>query len=348
MSATSKDVARLAGVSQPTVSRALRGQSCVAPDTRRRVEEAAQALGYVTSERGRALSTRNTRRIGIVLADLTNPFYPHLMAPLHDYFQRAGFRTALFTEHEGDEIAVEELVDGSLDGVVLTTVTLDSPLPDALTRRGMPFVLLNRETEATADAAVVDNVHGAALVGALLSELGHRRVGALFGPRSVSTGRDREIGFRNGLSAHGLSLPDELTIHGPFAFSHGQAAAGTLLTLPEPPTALFCGNDVIALGALDEVKRMGVSVPEDLTIVGFDDIPPASWSRIGLTTVHCDLGLLASTAADLLLKRITEPARGCTRSIQQPRLVLRGSHAGPEKRVTPSLVSGQPSRTRGR
>ncbi|WP_113698790.1 LacI family DNA-binding transcriptional regulator [Nonomuraea lactucae] len=336
MAATSKDVARLAGVSQPTVSRALRGHPSVAPETRRRVEEAARALDYVASERGRVLSLRKTHRIGIVVSDLTNPFYPHLLAPLHDYFKQAGFRTVLFTEQDEDGPTIEELADGSLDGIVLTTSLVDSPLPAALMHRDIPFVFLNRESDATADSAVVDNVYGAALVGDLLVELGHHRIGAVFGPRAASTGRDRETGFRRSLSKHGRSLADELAVSVPFSFSHGRAALGTLLARSEPPTALFCGNDVIALGVLDGAVELGVRIPEDLTVVGFDDITIASWAHIGLTTVHCDLDRLARTAGDLLLKRIADPDREHVRSIQRPHLVLRRSHARLQLPSSPS------------
>jgi len=330
MAATSHDVARLAGVSQPTVSRALRGESGVAIETRQRVEDAARFLGYVASQLGRSLATLRTRRIGIVAAELTNPFYPHLVEPLHDHFERAGYRSVLYAEREDSRVEFAELVDGSLDGIVLTTTVRGSALPRALLERGMPFVFLNRENdERAADAVVMDNEHGATLVADLLAGLGHHRIGAVFGPQSTSTGAQRETGFRGGLAAHGMQLAKHATVRGPFAFVAGRDGLRTLFAAPEPPTAIFCANDVLALGALDEATRMGIRVPEDLTVVGFDDISMSSMVRFNLTTIHCDLARLVADAADLLLKRIADPGRPHNRMVQQPELILRGTHASP-------------------
>ncbi|WP_448608659.1 LacI family DNA-binding transcriptional regulator [Geodermatophilus sp. URMC 60] len=330
MAATSFDVARLAGVSQPTVSRALRGEPSVAAETRRRVEEAAAALGYVTSHLGRGLATRRTRRIGVVAAELTNPFYPHLVGPLQQELERAGYRSVMYVDRGDDVLTVNELADGSLDGVVLTTATLESTLPQSLTDRGVPLVLLNREVDGVvADAAVVDNVRGAALMADLLVELGHERIGGLLGPPWTSTGRDRERGFRRALAAHGRELPEELTVHGPFGFEEGSDGLKELLGRGEPPTALFCANDVLALGAFDAATRSGLRIPEDLTIVGFDDITQASWAPFELTTVRCDLPGLAAVATDLLLKRINMPAEYHHRVALPVEVVLRSSHARP-------------------
>jgi LacI family transcriptional regulator len=341
MAATSFDVARLAGVSQPTVSRALRGEQSVAAETRRRVEEAAAALGYVTSHLGRGLATRRTRRIGVVAAELTNPFYPHLVGPLHDELERAGYRSVLYVERGDDPLTVRELADGSLDGVVLTTAPLESTLPQSLAERGVPFVQVNREVDGVvADAVVVDNVRGAKLLADLLLDLGHERIGAVFGPTWASTGRDREHGFRRALADRGRELPDSLTLHGPFGFEEGKRGLQSLLGTDDPPTAVFCGNDVLALGALDEAARRGLRVPDDLTVVGFDDISFASWARFDLTTVRCDLARLAAVGIELLLKRITgrrdkhgdSHAEYHQRVVLPVEVVLRGSHGAPAAR----------------
>lgn len=326
--ATSRDVAKLAGVSQPTVSRALRGQRGVADETLQRVRAAAAALGYVPSQLGRGLATRSTKRIGIVAAELTNPFYPHLVGPLHDHFEQAGYRSVLFAEREDNYVALADLVDGLLDGVVLTTTLLTSQLPEELRKRGLPFVFLNRRSyEVDVDAVVVDNVYGGRLVADLLVELGHRRIGAIFGPRETSTGRERETGFRQRLEEHGIELAEEETTRGVFSFTTGATGMRAVFSAAKRPTALFCANDVIALGAIDEATRMGIRVPQELSIVGFDDINVAAWKRFDLTTVHCDLFNLATVAADLLLKRIADPGRMHSQVVQRPELVLRGSHA---------------------
>lgn len=327
---TSHDVARVAGVAQPTVSRALSGAKGVSAATRRRVLAAAEEIGYVPSEAGRSLRTRSARRIGIVAAELTNPFYPELVEPLRAELDAQGFRAALITDHDENPVVLSGLVDGSLDGVILTTALLDSRLPAQLHDRGLPVVLVNREIDgADADRCVVDNQAGARAVAELLADLGHTRVGAVMGPRGTSTGRDREAGFRSGLRRRGVGLPAGLVRRVPFTHDAGHAAMLELLDLADPPTAVFCGNDVVALGAFDAALRRGVRVPEELTLIGFDDIAMAGWQAFRLTTVRVDLTVLATTAVRLLLQRIADPARLPERVVLQPELVLRDSHRAP-------------------
>ncbi|MEV4644692.1 LacI family DNA-binding transcriptional regulator [Saccharopolyspora sp. NPDC049357] len=326
---TSRDVARLAGVSQPTVSRALRGDQRVSEATRERVQRAADALNYVPSETGRSLSTRVTKRIGVVVTDLTNPFYPHLIGPLHDELEQHGYRMMLFTERSETAVASQRLLDRSIDGVVLATATIGSRLPDDLQRRELPFVFLNREAGGRpADAAVVDNELGGRLVARELAELGHRDIAHIGGPAETTTGREREMGFRLGLSESGIGLPEDSVRRGPFDFDTGYRGLTEILDGPTRPTAVFCGNDVIAIGAFNAARARGVRIPEDLTLIGFDDIPMAAWEAFGLSTVHYDLAELAQEAARLLVRRIEadddpEPRR----TLFTPELVLRATHA---------------------
>jgi LacI family transcriptional regulator, galactose operon repressor len=321
--ATSHDVARAAGVSQPTVSRALRGDPRVAEVTRRRVARAAARLGYVASDRGRSLSTRRSGRIAVVVDDLDNPFYLELLDALHDRLERADTRMVVLTPHRNDPLRVERLLDGSVDAVVLTTTTLDSPLPAELRARRFPFVLLNRVVDGLdADSCTVDNEAGGAEVARALLGLGHTRVGALFGPPNTSTGRDREHGFRAGA---GAALPDQLVRHGPFAFAYGHDAIGELLAARNPPTAVFCANDVVALGALNAARGLGVDVPEDLGIVGFDDISMAGWELVRLTTVRQDLRRMGEVAVELVLDRLAEPDRKARKVVLPAELVWRAT-----------------------
>ncbi|GHF83397.1 LacI family transcriptional regulator [Amycolatopsis bartoniae] len=329
MTITSHDVARLAGVSQPTVSRALRGDHRVSEATRARVRAAAEALGYVPSEAGRSLSTRSTRRIGVVVTDLTNPFYPHLIGPLHDELEQHGYRMMLFTERSETALETERLLDRSIDGVVLTTAVIGSPLPAELTRRGLPFVFLNRETgNDKADAAVVDNEAGGRLVAEELVRLGHTDVALIGGPADTTTGRDRELGFRVGLSEAGVGLPRHRVRRGPFDQGTGYQGLLDMLAEGPCPTAVFCGNDVIAIGVLNAARRRGLSVPGDLTVIGFDDLPMASWETFDLTTVRHDLDGMAQAAADLLVERLSGKAPDTPRRVTfAPALVPRGTHA---------------------
>ncbi|MQA82440.1 MAG: LacI family DNA-binding transcriptional regulator [Streptosporangiales bacterium] len=334
MPVTSHDVARLAGVSQPTVSRALRDQRGVSEATRHTVREAARALGYVPSQAGRALSTRSAGRVGIVSAELGNPFYPALIGPLSDGLAAAGYRTILVTDRGDAPVELEPLVDGSLDGVVLTTAERTSALPVELHRRGLPYVLVNRVVDGVdADSCVVDNRAGAASVADLLAELGHRHVGAVLGPDATSTGHEREWGFRDRLGDLGVALPGRLVRRVAFDADEGRRALTSLLAERPRPTAVFCGNDVIAFGVRNAARAAGVRIPADLTVVGFDDIPMASWEVFDLTTVRTDLAAMARHAVDLLVERMASPRRPdrrpARREVLTPELVRRGTHAPP-------------------
>jgi len=308
MVVTSRDVARLAGVSQPTVSRALRDDARVSEDTKKRVREAAQLLGYVPSEAGRALSSGRTRRIGLLVTDLDNQFYSHIIAPVHRELERLGYQLMLHTETADNETVAERLAANGLDGVLLATATVDSIAPLRLRDRGMPFVYFNRIGSLVgADAAVVDPAAGYQDAVDRIAELGHTRVGAVLGPANTSTAQMREAALRAALTARGLVLAESCVRRAPYGAVEGEAAAAELLAGDEPPTVLFCGNDVVAYGALNAARRAGLSVPGDVSIIGFDDLPEASWPIVDLTTIGYDITGMARAAADLIVRRIEHP-----------------------------------------
>jgi LacI family transcriptional regulator len=327
---TSFDVARLAGVSQPTVSRALRNLPGASPQTRARVLDAARQLSYIPSESGRALSTRSTRRIAVVSDALTNPYYPELVEPLRRHLDAHNLRAVLVTHTEHGPVDLDMLADGSYEGVILTTTERSSTLPRDLTQRGIPHVLANRVLDhAESPSCAVDNTSGARAIAVLLADLGHREIASIQGPTATSTGRERAEGLRTELRSLGIALPRHRVRRVSFSHDDGMAAAIDLLDRPGPPTAIVCGNDVIALGALSAAHQLGLAVPAQLTVIGFDDIPMAGWPLVGLTTVHCDLERLARTAVELLLAEIAEPGREPTVHRDPVALVLRTSHAPP-------------------
>ncbi|MEV0593505.1 LacI family DNA-binding transcriptional regulator [Nonomuraea cavernae] len=327
---TSFDVAQLAGVSQPTVSRALRNVPGISPETRERVMRAARELAYIPSEAGRTLSMRTTRRIAVVTEELTNPYYPELVEPLRRHLARHDFRTVVVTDNVEGPIGLEALADGSYDGVILTTTRRRSTLPRDLAERGIPHVLANRLLDrAESDSCGFDNQGGATAIGDLLVELGHERVGAVQGPAATSTGQERADGLDRALRRHGVHPWHELTRRVDFTHDAGRAAALDLLSRPDRPTAIVCGNDVVAFGVLSAARELGLTVPADLTVIGFDDIPMAAWPLIGLTTVHCDLDLLARMAVDLLLRHDRSPDERPAEHRVPTRLVLRSTHGPP-------------------
>ncbi len=308
MVVTSHDVARLAGVSQPTVSRALRNSPKVSAETRRRVREAASALGYVPSEAGRALSSGRTRRIALLLTDLENQFYPHVIAPMHRELETLDYQLVLQTESSDTGRVTERLLANGLDGVLLATTTVNSVLPVRLRDRGVPFVYFNRTSSSVdADSAEVDAASGMSQLARRILDLGHRRVGAVFGPRNTSTAEQRESALRDTLATGGVGVDASLSYRGPFDFDTGYDGARHLLQRDERPSVIVCGNDVVAYGALNAARELGLAVPADVSIVGFDDLPAARWPLLQLTTVAFDLDAMARRAASLLVERIEEP-----------------------------------------
>lgn len=323
---TGFDVARRAGVSQPTVSRALRNLPGTSPETRERVLRAAAELSYLQDDPVRSRSTCGTRRIAVVTEELTNPYYPELVEPLRRHLAGHGLRTVVVAG--SDDRGIDALADGSYDGVILTTTSRRSSLPRDLSERAVPHVLVNRVLDhSESHSCAVDNLGGATAVSAPLADLGHRRVASIQGPLTTSTGRERGEALRRGLARRGIALRRNMVLRAAFGHDPGRDAAHVLFRRADPPTAVVCGNDVIALGVLSAARERGIPVPAALTVIGFDDIPMASWPLVDLTTVHCDLEGLAATAVELLLAATHTPGRAPVDRRIPVRLVLRGTHA---------------------
>jgi LacI family transcriptional regulator len=329
---TSRDIAREAGVSQPTVSRALRGDPRVASATVALVEATANRLGYVPHAAARTLITRRTGTVAIVVADITNPFYPGLVEALHEQLGRAGYRAVLLNERTDsrEEGSLAPLLRGGVvDGAIVATATIDPRTRALLDEAAAPIVLVVREVDGAArDAVVCDNHGGGELAAAHLVGLGHRRIGLVSGPADTSTARDRDAGFVAALTRAGIALDPALRRSGDFSHQAGYQACLELLGLPQPPTALFCGNDVIAFGALDAARRRGVAVPDELSVIGFDDIELAGWESFRLTTVRQPLADMAHEAARLLVQRIDAPGDSAPkRSVHPTELIQRSTTA---------------------
>jgi LacI family transcriptional regulator len=329
---TSFDVARLAGVSQPTVSRALRDSDKVSEKTKARVRQAAAALGYAPNAIGRALALGHSTRIGLVVTDLHNHFYGHVIPHLHSELSRHGYELVLVTEASETAPIAEQIVANGLSGVVLTTTAVDSTLPGRLRDRNLPFVYFNRTAPSVESSSVtVDPEPGMNALVEEIGRLGHRHVGAVFGPRSTSTGEIRESVLRGLLDEHDLRLRRQDVRHGPFDFDTGFEACLELLDLDEPPTVLVCSNDVVALGAMNAAAQRGVGVPDFLSIVGFDDLPTSSWPLVQLTTVAYDLAEMSRAAGRLVIELVTNPRAPFEHVVLSTSLVRRRSLAAPRR-----------------
>jgi LacI family transcriptional regulator len=299
---TSFDVARLAGVSQPTVSRALRDSDKVSEETKARVRKAAAALGYSPNAIGRALALGHSMRVGLVVTDLHNHFYGHVIPHLHEELNRHGYELVLITEASETAPIAEHVVATGLSGVILATTTVDSLLPARLRDREIPFVYFNRTAPSVESSSVtVDPEPGLAALVDEIVVLGHRHIGAVFGPQTTSTGEARESVLRGLLDEHDLHLRGQDTRHGPFDFDTGFRACLELLDRDDPPTVIVCSNDVVALGAMNAAAQRGVPVPDVVSIVGFDNLPTSSWPLVQLTTVAYDLAGMSGEAGRLMM-----------------------------------------------
>ncbi len=286
--ATSSDVARLADVHQSTVSRALSGDVRVSAETRRRVQDAAAALGYTPNAIARSLITRRTNIIGIVTADITIPFQPYALEKFIQKLQAMGRQTLIFTA--APDQTVDDLLPTALqyqvDALIVTSATLSSRALYDCSRSGTAVVLFNRYMEGGLVSSVsCDNLAAGRMVADFLLDAGHQRLAYMAGDPDSSTNRDRQRGFLTRLWERGAAKP-LVVENSRYTYDAGYAAASRLLGRGDPPDAVFCSSDGLALGTIDAARELGIAIPERLSVVGFDDVPMAGWNAYGLTTVR--------------------------------------------------------------
>jgi LacI family transcriptional regulator len=331
---TSSDIAKVAGVSQSTVSRVLNGDPRVARQTRERVAGVIEQLGYTPNAVARGLVTRRTQLVGVVVSDVTNPFYPELLEAIEHQLTEHGLKMILSNAGERPEDSyMRVLEEHRVDGIVFTAATIDSEAVRTLARRRFPIVVANRSVDGVeCDSVTGDNEAGARAAAQHLLDLGHRRIGILSGHPRASTSRDRLAGFVAAL-ADADAEPDPVLIRvGWYSYEVAYREAVELLTLDAPPTAIFCLNDLMAFAALNAAVAVGREVPRELSVVGFDDIRMASWERFQLTTVRQPLAEMARTTADLVAQRIDSPDAPYQRLVFPSLLVRRRTTAVPARR----------------
>lgn len=342
---TSLDVAHLAGVSQSAVSRAFTPGASVSKKMREKVLAAAQELGYEPNAIARSLITHRSNMVGIVMADMTNPFYPEVLETFTKRLQELERRVLLFTVSRGQDIddALPQVLQYQVDGIVITSATLSSEMADECARRGTPVVLFNRYVRGADLCSVCcDNAESGRLLANLLLDAGLRRLSFIAGTENTSTNVDRERGFVGRLEERGFSLFARET--GNYTYDGGYQAAKRLMAGDEPPDAVFCANDIMALGALDAVRReLGLRVPEDVSIVGFDDIPAAAWPSYDLTTVRQPINRMIEETVELLLARVEEPGSEPTTRLVPGDLIVRGSVRLPGEMTRGRISSANPS-----
>ena len=323
------DVARLAGVSRSAVSRTFTDGASVAADTRRRVEEAAAVLGYRPNAIARMLITRRSGLVGIVVAELDNPFYTRMLDVLSYRLQDAGLLPLLFNcrdAHRVDDL-LPRLLDCQVEGVIVTAATLSSHMARECLRSGTPVVLLNRYVhDDDASSVACANRDGGAMIADHLLGLGRTGVGFVAGIEDTSSSRDREEGFTQRLAERGARITHREV--GAYSYQGGLRAARAMLARPDRPDTVFCANDVMAIAMMDVATgAFGLRVPEDLCVAGYDNIAPAVWPGYGLTSVDQNIEAMVERAVAILLARLESPGLAPERRFIVPELCVRRSTA---------------------
>lgn len=328
--ATIKDVARAAGVSVATVSRALNGAENVLPDTRQRILDVARELRYSPSGAARSLITRRTDTVGALLPDLHGEFFSELIRGIDQAARARGLHLLLSSSHDDADEAAAALraMNGRVDGLIVMSPHADDDFLSQNLPPTLPAVLLNSGVSKPAQRVfAVDNFGGARQMTEHLVRSGRRRIAFLGGPQANFEARERERGYRAGLPA----AAEPWVLEGDFSESAGERAGAFLLARPaaERPDAIFAANDIMAIGLLGALQAGGVRIPDDIALAGFDDIPVARYVSPALTTMHVPIADLGSQALDALADALDDPQSQSHESTVMPvQLVVRRSCGG--------------------
>lgn len=329
---TSQDVARRAGVSQSAVSRVFTKGASASPKTAAAVKKAALELGYRPNVLARSLQTGRSRIIGLVVAYLDNYFYPEALEKLSNSLQESGYHVLIFmasqTSENIDEV-VEEILDYQVDGIITASVAISSDLTARCKAAGIPVVMFNRSQDDDSLSAVTSaNYAGGRKIAKFVAAHAPKRIGYIAGWRGASTQRDREAGFRAGLFEEGREL--DVVTFGEFRQSVAREAAREMFD-KNPPDALFVANDHMAFAVMDVLRfELGLRIPEDVIVLGYDDVPPAAWPAYDLTTVRQPANRMISQTVSLLLSEIEDPQLSAKRIEIDGPLMIRGSAPAPK------------------
>lgn len=334
--ATLRDVAAAARVHPATASRALNPSTrlLVSEETAQRVIEAAERLGYRPNPVARSLRTRRSHTIGVLIPDLNNPLFPPIVRGLEDRLNEHGY-VALLGNTDADECRERTLFDQMrarhVDGFVLATATLQSPVLAEAAEAGLPVVLMNRIAQGYPFSSVsVDNEQGVRAAVAHLASLGHTRIGHIAGPQEISTGASRYRGFLDGMAARGLGVDESQVVYAAsYSIEEGLRCTRELLGRGGGLTAIVAANDMLAVGCYGALDELGLTCPECMSVIGFNDMPFIDRLRPPLSTVRFPHYQLGTEAAKLLLERI-EGGDGPVKILYlAPELVARGSTCAP-------------------
>ncbi|HEX2981538.1 MAG TPA: LacI family DNA-binding transcriptional regulator [Anaerolineaceae bacterium] len=332
MKATIVDVARQAGVSTATVSHVINQTRFVSDDLRDKVLQAMRDLNYRQNSLARSLRMGETRTIGLIVPDNSNPFFAEILHTIENIGFTNGYSVILCNsanDPQKEAAYINVLHAKQVDGLIFISTSHSSETLAMLGQQNEPTVIVDRDIALEGvDVVLVDNVAGGAEATRHLIELGHTRIACLTGPSLLTPSAGRVRGFYQAMAQAGLPVNAEYVIEGDFLFQSGETALQKLMALPEPPSALFACNDMMALGALQALGKLGLTCPRDLSIVGFDDIPLTTILTPALTTVAQPIEDIAAVSVNLLMNRIQHEADAEPQRFVLPtRLIARDSSA---------------------
>jgi LacI family transcriptional regulator len=330
---TIEDVAREADVSYATVSRVINSKGYVSEETRARVMAAVARTGFVVNRQARGLAGGRSEVVGLVVPDLDTSYIGEIIRGIDEELASLDYDLMLYTTHRRkhrESAFVATLTAGLADGLLLVLPTDPAAYLDSFRQRGFPFVLIDHGgIDDSGPSVGATNRQGAYDATSHLIELGHRRIGFVTGRMEMGCAVERLAGYRGALIDYEIALNPDLVCEGDFHQPSGYVCGRHLLSLPEPPTAIFASNDVSAFGVMEAVRDGGFRIGYDISVVGFDDIPTASSVHPSLTTIRQPLEEMGRRATKMLFERIAEPARPYERIDLPTELVIRDSCRSP-------------------
>lgn len=327
---TIRDVAVHAQVSVSTVSHVINGTRHVEPETEQRVRSAIEALNFRPNTLARSLRRPGTGMIGLLVPDNTNPFFAEVARVIENVGFEHGY-SAILCNSDGspnkEATYVDVLLSRQVDGLLVISTTSHTEFLSRIINADVPVIMVDRDTTDLhlMDRVVVDNERGGYLAGEYLLANGHRQIGCINGPSTATPSALRIDGFRRALAEHGVALPDQAVVSGDFQYASGERGMTELIARNPRLTAVFAANDLMALGAIHALQRMGKSVPDDVSVIGFDNIPQSAASYPTLTTIAQPIEQLGQTSILRLLERIRHSDMDPTKIVLEPELVIRES-----------------------
>ena len=327
---TIRDIAKMAKVSHTTVSRVLTGESRVREETRNRILKLVKTLEYRPDARARAFASKRSHLLGLLVSDISNPFYAELSRGIEDMALKQGYNV-IFCSTDGKagktKAYANLMIDAGVDGLIFASVRLHEPVAEKLIHEGFPVVFINRKLKGSHyNYVVCDNIAGAYKITEHLINVGYKKIAIITGSSNLSTGIERLKGYQKALKDYNIDFNPTYVIQGPFIKKTGYEGAIKLLTVKDRPRAILSGNDYMAIGVIDAVEELGMNIPEDVAVAGFDDTDFASCLRTKLTTVSQRKYEMGNLGVQILIDYIERKEKNYIHQvILEPTLVIRES-----------------------